>query len=115
MINAKELEKRWYRYKAKGFILIFSIFFISIILLYGAYYIFFKLDLDVSFTKQEEKKIDIIKIVEESNRTNVESITIKEEKKRELDEVMLSPTIPIVDLEGEKMRERRREIQSRKD
>ncbi|NEW61176.1 hypothetical protein GSY74_07765 [Sulfurovum sp. bin170] len=105
MINTKELEKRWYRYKAKSLILVFSILVVLLILIYGGYYILYKLDLNISFGEQSKQTAVMdAKVDKESNETVTE-------EKRESDEVMLAPTIPIVDLESEKIndkKERRR-------
>jgi len=113
MINTRELERRWYRYKTKGFILVFSILLILSMLLYGGYYVFYKLDLNISFSEQEEKITavkGISKIVDENNSKEIESnksIIENIEKREEVEDVLLAPTIPIVDLEGEKLKDRR--------
>jgi tetratricopeptide (TPR) repeat protein len=108
MINIKELEKRWYKYKTKGLILISSIVAILLILVYGGYYILYKLDLDISFIEQESKPTTS-KIIKETNSTAIE-------EKKESDDVLLAPTIPIVDLEQEKKKdkEKRRKVAKKK-
>jgi tetratricopeptide (TPR) repeat protein len=107
MINTKELEKRWYRYKAKGLILASSILVISLILIYGGYYILYKLDLNISFSDKENKPRAIMETnsTVEINSTVVESkeTSVIEEKKS--NDVLLAPTIPIVDLGAEKLKD----------
>ncbi len=109
MINTKELEKRWYKYKAKGLILIFSILMIISMLIYGGYYILYKLDLNIAkTTTQIENSKTIEKIdneIKEENQTST-----KKEIESPKEDVLLAPTIPIVDLEGEK----RKDLQERK-
>ena len=40
MINTKELEKRWYKYKTKGMLLVASILTLLSLLIYGGYYLY---------------------------------------------------------------------------
>jgi len=47
MINTKELEKRWYKYKTKGMLLVASILTLLSLLIYGGYYILYKLDINI--------------------------------------------------------------------
>ncbi|SFV67496.1 Transformation system protein [hydrothermal vent metagenome] len=109
MINIKELEKRWYRYKAKGLIFVFSILAILVTLIYGGYYILYKLDLNISFGEQNTSTTVIdTKIVKESNSTEDNKIIVEE--KKESEDVLLAPTIPIVDLEHEKTKDKRRVV-----
>jgi tetratricopeptide (TPR) repeat protein len=113
MINTKELEKRWYRYKAKGLILVFSILAVLLILIYGGYYILYKLDLNISLTEQESRQTAIMgtsKIIKERNSTVVEENQTATEKEEGSNDVLLAPTIPIVDLE----REKRKDIEDRR-
>jgi len=118
MVNTTELEKRWYRYKAKGLVLVFSILTILVILIYGGYYILYKLNLNVSLIEQESSATALIStpkiIIKETNSTLVDNNkTSIVEEERESDDVLLAPTIPIVDLEAEKrkdIKDRRRVV-----
>jgi len=114
MINARELEKRWLKYKTKGALLIFSIFVLLALLVYGGYYILYKLDIGVN--KQLQSKIltspastptptKVIKEIKEVNK----SVTVKKESSEEVknDSILLSPKIPIIDLEQEKLKDSR--------
>ena len=103
MINTKELEKRWYKYKTKGILLVMSIFAILSLLIYGGYYILFKLDLNIDKKEQPKAVMSATRVVKERN-----SSTIKEKSAESSDSsVMLSPTIPVIDLEKEKLKDSR--------
>jgi tetratricopeptide (TPR) repeat protein len=113
MINTKELEKRWFRYKAKGLILIFSIFAIFFLLLYGGYYILYKLDLDSRDDMIKEKREVEIEVIEEIPEINFTKPSILDEiidieEIEESEDILLSPTIPIVDLDDEKKNKQHR-------
>ncbi len=69
MINIKELERRWLKYKAKSALLFGSIISTFGALIYGGYYILFELD----FESKDNKS----KIVVESNSSNVAKKDIK--------------------------------------
>jgi len=106
MINIKELEKRWYKYKTKGVLLIISILTLLSLLIYGGYYILYKLNIDIKPKTQPKAIMGIQKIKEKNSSiiTNVTNSTIKEKKDNTL---LLSPTIPIIDLEEEKLKDNR--------
>jgi len=105
MINAKELEKRWLKYKTKGALLILSIFALLGLLVYGGYYILYKLDISIDKAPKEHttKALPIVK-TKEVNKT----ITAKQESPNEVknDSLILSPTVPIIDLEKEKQKDK---------
>jgi hypothetical protein len=128
MINTKELEKRWYKYKTKSFLFFFTIIAIIGMLVYGGYYILYILDVgysedDNETTTQSKSLVVDSDIVEDMNMTKSNLLTvpvatptpIKQEitKAEEPEEkpvtnsggddiVSLSPIIPIVDIDGEK-------------
>ncbi len=115
MINTKELEKRWYKYKTKSFLLLFSIIAIVILLIYGGYYILYKLDLNMD--KKEITKptavMSAIKRVKDKNITinkpmpipTIVKEVIEKVEDKQSDIVSLSPTIPIIDLDSEKAKD----------
>jgi tetratricopeptide (TPR) repeat protein len=98
MINTKELEKRWYKYKTKGMLLVASILTLLSLLIYGGYYILYKLDINIG-KKEEPKAVMSIKKVKEKNSSIV--------SKPNVSDVLLLPTIPIIDLEKEKLKDSR--------
>ncbi|MCK4441918.1 MAG: CDC27 family protein [Sulfurovaceae bacterium] len=102
MINTKELEKRWYKYKTKGMLLVISILTLIALLIYGIYYILYKLDIDID-KKEQPKAVMGIQKIKEKNSSIIPKI-IKEKKDNS---VLLSPTIPIIDLEEEKLKDSR--------
>ncbi len=103
MINVKELENRWLKYKTKSLILITFMITIVGLLIYGGYYILYKLDFG---TKREHKKavMSAVRVVDEKNSsiatplpTPIPShIPTKEPKK---DIIQLAPIVPIVDID----------------
>lgn len=104
MINTKKLEKRWYKYKAKGVLLVTSILTLVALLIYGGYYILYKLDINIDIGKKEQPKAVMgIQKIKEKNSSIIPNII--EEKKD--DSLLLSPTIPIIDLEQEKLKDSR--------
>jgi tetratricopeptide (TPR) repeat protein len=109
MINARELEKRWLKYKTKGVILILSIFALLGLLVYGGYYILYKLDIGMG--KNIQKQTQVLPIVKEIKEVN-KTLTVKQESSSEVknDSLMLSPTIPIIDLEKEKQKDKKIKI-----
>jgi tetratricopeptide (TPR) repeat protein len=117
MINARELEKRWYKYKTKGVLLILSIVTILSLLIYGGYYILYKLDITTDKNKsiQNQPKKEMIispKKTEEKIKEKNSSIEVTATKAVEKDNsVMLSPTIPVIDLEKEKLKDSRRVVE----
>jgi len=98
MINTKELEKRWYKYKTKGMLLVASILTLLSLLIYGGYYILYKLDINIG-KKEQPKAVMSIKKVKEKNSSIV--------SKSNVSDVLLLPTIPIIDLEKEKLKDSR--------
>ena len=96
MINIKELEKRWLKYKTKSFMLLAFIVAIISSLIYGGYYILYKLDFG---DKKEHKKavMSAVKVVEKNISIATPTPTSIEEPKRDI--IQLAPTIPIVDFD----------------
>jgi len=105
MINTKELEKRWYRYKTKGFLAILAILAILTTLIYGGYYILYKLDLNVDHIKESSRPKAVIaeKITEDINTSTTNNMDMEINRSG----VMLAPSIPIVDLEREKLKDKK--------
>jgi len=105
MINTKELEKRWYKYKTKGVLLVVSILTLLSLLIYGGYYILYKLNIDID-KKEQPKAVMGIQKIKEKNSSTVFN-TVEEKKDNKDNSVLLSPTIPIIDLEKEKQKDNR--------
>jgi len=109
MINTRELEKRWYKYKTKGVLLVTSILTLLSLLIYGGYYIFYKLNINIDInTKAQPKAVMGIQRIKEKNNSiisNVSNVVTIEEKKD--NSILLLPTIPIIDLEKEKQKDNR--------
>jgi len=102
MINIRELEKRWYKYKTKGVLLIVSILTLLLLLIYGGYYILYKLNIDIKPKTQPKAVMGIQKRKEKNSSTIFNSIEEKQDSS-----ILLSPTIPIIDLEEEKQKDNR--------
>jgi len=105
MINTVELEKRWYKYKAKVVLLVTSVFTLLSLLSYGGYYILYELNIGINKKPYPQAVMGIQK-TKENNRSTVPIAPIAnivEEKKD--NSVLLSPTIPIIDLEEEKLKD----------
>jgi len=110
MINIKELEKRWYKYKAKNLLLVLFLVFLLLALPYGLYYIFEYFSATSStLLQQKETHQQKSEVYSQGSITSVEVnqsrdkvLTEKNDKKNS---VTLSPTIPIVDLENEKLKD----------
>ena len=108
MINAKKLEKKWYKYKTKGLLLVSSILGILGLLIYGGYYVLYKMEFNLKPMPSESPKITPApKVINESNNTfsQKEEGEIVEVKSKE-SQLLLKPTIPVVDLENEKLKDR---------
>jgi len=105
MINTRELEKRWYKYKAKGVLLLASILTLLSLLIYGGYYILYKLNINIDINKKEQPRAVMgIQKIRERNSSILHNI-IKEKKDNS---VLLLPTIPIIDLEKERQKDIKR-------
>jgi len=110
MINTKELEKRWYKYKTKGVLLTASILIVLSLLIYGGYYILYKLNININVGKKEQPKAVMgIQKIKENNSSIIPTHTptnfLKEDKDNS---ILLSPTIPIIDLEEERLKDNRK-------
>jgi len=104
MINTRELEKRWYKYKTKGVLLVASILTLFSLLIYGGYYILYKLNINIDINKKEQPRAVMgIQKIKEKNSSIISNIVTIENKKD--NSVLLSPTIPIIDLEKEKQKD----------
>ena len=97
MVNTRQLEKKWYKYKAKKIVIIFFYLFLLLLLLGGGYYTYTQY---INKQSEQVNKKDILKNIELSDRINKETpekLEVVESK----DEVSLDPVIPIVDIEKE--------------
>ncbi len=103
MINTKELEKRWYKYKAKTFTFFSLILMIVILLPYLVYYIYSNMDTITGSKSNVLPKTNTV--IEKPIAPPVMAPPKVEEKAKDpiaATEVLLSPTIPILDMEDEK-------------
>lgn len=118
MINTKELEKRWYKYKAKHVVLVLFLLFLLLALPYGLYYIFEHVTgtSTAPLAQQKETPKPMSELhtqgsIDPSENNQTEKLKSLPKEEKESDEVMLSPTIPIVDLEREKRKDKTAEKQ----
>ena len=110
MINIKELEKRWLKYKTKSFMLL--AFMVTIIgsLIYGGYYILYKLDFGGSRKEHKKAVMSAVRVVDKNISmatpppTHIPTATptptptpIKK------DIIQLAPNIPIVDFDNNRV------------
>jgi len=102
MINTRELEKRWYKYKTKGVLLVASILTLLSLLIYGGYYILYKLNINIDINQKEQPKA--VMGIQKIKEKNISIISNSVEEKKD-NSVLLSPTIPIIDLEKEKQKD----------
>ncbi len=111
MINVKELEKRWLKYKTKSLMLIVLIVAIIGSLIYSGYYILYKLDFG-------SKKAVVSKVIDDKNisDTNISiatpspTLTPTPTAEHRKDIIQLAPTIPIVDVDSEEVKRRPKKI-----
>jgi hypothetical protein len=98
MINTKELEKRWYKYKAKTFTLFLSVVMVIILLPYLFYYIYSHFNTtkesDISRKSDFNQTAKVVAKPKEQSGIN-NSNSLKKEK------LLLSPTIPVIDIDNE--------------
>jgi len=114
MINIKELERRWLKYKTKSFLLVSSIISILGTLIYGGYYILFKLDFntktpakliaEINSSTQNKKELILVKEKETKEEINSSIVRAKVEPTSSLKEnssrdeqLILTPIIPIIE------------------
>jgi len=103
MINIRELERRWLKYKVKSGLLVGSIVSIIGALVYGGYYILFKLDFN-SDNIQHKSNINRLLVdknssfntLSNSKDTNCSIIRTKSTPNSQK-ELLLTPIIPIID------------------
>lgn len=112
MINTIELEKRWFRYKTKIFRSLFFILFFVLTIPYLSYYLF------QQYTLLIDKDKNISKIVTQDEQLTVKNeLATKVEKnvtkeislEKESHDVILSPSIPIIDFNNQKQIDRETE------
>lgn len=113
MINIVELEKRWFRYKKKIYSSLFFVLFFILTIPYLLYYFFEQYTLlvnknkNVSTLSVENKKITakngLIGNIEKSLVLN--RIEKQEESGVSNNDVLLAPSIPIIDFKNEKKKD----------
>ena len=117
MINTVELEKRWLRYKTKIFRSLFFILFFVISIPYLSYYLFQQYTLLI----EKDKNISKIEVqnerltVKDELEPKVEKKIVKEVSVLDVNDVVLAPSIPIIDFNKEKMIDEEIEAKNRKD
>jgi len=103
MINTLELEKRWIKYKTRIFGSLFFILFFVISIPYLSFYLFEQYDLIVN----QDKNISKV-IIKDTLITQVETNVPKEivvDKNiidKDINDVVLAPSIPMIDFNNEK-------------
>jgi tetratricopeptide (TPR) repeat protein len=98
MINTIELEKRWLRYKTKIFRSLLFIIFFLLAIPYLSYYLFQQYTLIIG----KEKSISKVERQDEQ-------LSVKDElapKVENINDVVLAPSIPIIDFNNEKQMDR---------
>ena len=100
MINTIELEKRWLRYKTKIFSSLFFIIFFVLAIPYLSYYLFNQYNLivneeDISKVEQQYEQLST---KDELSPKVEKNLTVSEN----INDVVLAPSIPIIDFKNEK-------------
>jgi tetratricopeptide (TPR) repeat protein len=98
MINTIELEKRWLRYKTKIFRSLLFIIFFVLAIPYLSYYLF------QQYTLIIEKEKSISKVERQDEQLNVKDELAP--KVENINDVVLAPSIPIIDFNNEKQMDR---------
>lgn len=118
MINIKELERRWYKYKAKNVILFFVLLLLVAALVYGGLYLYrYFTAIEHETITLPQKSENMIQahgtiIPKETVENNQSDLNIAPPVEDNSDEMILSPTIPIVDMDSEKANDRERKRQA---
>ena len=103
MINTIELEKRWLRYKTKIYRSLFFIIFFVLAIPYLSYYLFQQYTLIIKKEKIVKEK-NVSKVERDDEQLNVKgALTPKVEN---INDVLLAPSIPIIDFNNEKQMDR---------
>ena len=119
MINTIELEKRWIKYKTKIFASLFFILFFMLAIPYLSFYLFEQYQRiqakdknisNVTVKDKVEQKIELKKI--ETNITKISSVEKQSIVDTGIKDVVLSPSIPIIDFNQEKQIDR--EVEKKK-
>jgi tetratricopeptide (TPR) repeat protein len=99
MINAEELEKRWLKYKTKSFMLLFFVIGLMGSLIYGGYYILYKLKIDNRVQEHQPKPTATVVPTESMVEGNATNSTNKVSTTLTGTAIALAPIIPIVNLD----------------
>jgi len=122
MINTKELERRWYKYKAKIFTRFFFVLMMVILLPYLLYYIYSNRDILLksipsirsafSVPNEQSNSSKVVPMMnKEKSAPDINHSDVKEDlsaplpkpaPKTEVETLELSPTIPLLDIEEER-------------
>jgi len=97
MVNTRQLEKKWYKYKAKKIVIILFYLFLLLLLLGGGYYAYIQYIKKPSEQVNNKDVLTKIELTDQINKETPEELEVVERK----DEVSLDPVIPIVDIEKE--------------
>ena len=112
MINTVELEKRWIKYKTRIFSSLFFILFFIIAIPYLSFYLFEQynriIDKDENISKMISKNKLLPKVENNVTKDSVVDREIIVDKNS--NDVMLSPSIPIIDFNKEKQKDRDIEV-----
>ncbi len=107
MINTIELEKRWLRYKTKIYRSLFFIIFFVLSIPYLSYYLFQQYTLIIAKEKiVKEKNISKVNRDDEQMNLKGELRPKVENKVENINDVVLTPSIPIIDFNNEKQMDR---------
>ena len=108
MVNTRQLEKKWYKYKARKLIFLLLSLFLLISLLGGVYYSYIQF-IEKKSTPVEENNVSLIKLTNSFESKPVENVEVSEKEilvKAEV--VSLEPIIPIIDMEKEERKKSKR-------
>jgi len=106
MDNIRALEKRWYFYKIKKYLIYINTFGLVIMLSLGAYYAFTQLPSKINLLTEKKAEIQAIQASSKVNESVATTKRVMPPKVESMvsdakEEVSLEPVIPIVDLEYE--------------
>jgi len=108
MINTLELEKRWIKYKTKIFSSLFFILFFVIAIPYLSFYLFEQYSLIIDKDKNFSKVVIEDKLASKVEKSLPKEIVVdKNIIDKDIIDVVLAPSIPIIDFNNEKQIDRR--------
>ena len=107
MINTLELEKRWIKYKTKIFGSLFFILFFVIAIPYLSFYLFEQYSLIIDKDKNFSKVVIEDEVVSKVEKSLPKEIVVdKNIVDKDIIDVVLAPSIPIIDFNNEKQVDR---------